>query len=133
DEDDRGVGAGRGDRVDHGVEDRDSLDVGTTLAGRHPGHDLRAVVPVAQGVEAALPAGEPLDDDPRVLVDDDRHQASPPFAPALASSTARPAASSMVAAGTSPSFGLAARMARPSSALVPSRRTTTGTFTSMVE
>src|SRR5439155_18187050 len=95
------------------------------------GHDVRAVVPVAQGVEATFPAGQALDDDPGVLVDEDRHSAQA-SRPLLASSTARPAASSMVAAGTSPSFGLAARIARPSSALVPSRRTTTGTFTSIV-
>src|SRR5256885_9715243 len=46
-------------------------------------------------------------------------------------STAFSAASSMVAADTSPSRSFLARMARPSLAEVPSRRTTTGTRTSI--
>ena len=53
-EDERGVGAGLADRLGDGVEDRDALDVGAALAGGDAGHDLGAVVPVAQAVEAAL-------------------------------------------------------------------------------
>ena len=61
------------DRVGDGVEDRDALDVLAALAGRDAGDELRAVGAVAQPVERALAAGEALDDELRVLVDDDRH------------------------------------------------------------
>ena len=65
------------DRLGDGVEDRDALDVLAALAGRDAGDDLRAVGAVAQAVEAALAAGEALDDELRVAVDDDRHSAAP--------------------------------------------------------
>ena len=41
--------------------------------GVTPGDDVRAVVAVAQAVEAALAPGQALHDEPRVPVDDDRH------------------------------------------------------------
>ena len=41
-------------------------------AGR-AGDDVRSVGAVAQAVEAALAAGQARDDEPRVVVDDDRH------------------------------------------------------------
>ena len=73
-EDHRRVRAGRLDGVDHGVEDRDALDVLAALAGRDAGDDLRAVALVPEAVEGALGAGQALDDELRLLVDDDRHQ-----------------------------------------------------------
>ena len=73
DEDHRRVRARLGDRVGDRVEDRDPLDVLAALAGRDAGDDLRAVGAVAQPVEAALRAGQALDDEARVVVDDDRH------------------------------------------------------------
>ena len=75
DEDERGVGARLGDRLGDRAEDRDALDVLAALARRHAGDDVRAVGAVAQAVEAALAAGQALDDEPRVAVDQDRHQA----------------------------------------------------------
>ena len=103
-----------GDRV----EDRDALDVLAALSGRHAGDDVRPVRAVAEPVEAALRARQPLDDETCLRVDEDRHQA--------ASSTARRAPSSIVASACR--FGRAAspRMRRPSSAFVPSSRTTIG-------
>jgi hypothetical protein len=73
DEDHRRVGARLGDGVPHGVEDRDPLHVLAGLARRDAGDDLRAVALVPKAVERPLGAGQPLDDELRVLVDDDRH------------------------------------------------------------
>jgi hypothetical protein len=73
DEDERRVGAGLVDRLGDGVEDRDPLDVLAALAGGDAGDDVRAVVAVAQAVEAALAPGQPLDDEARLVVDDDRY------------------------------------------------------------
>ena len=61
------------DRVGDGVEDGDPLDVLAALAGRDARDDVRSVAPVAQAVEPSLAAGQALDDEPRVVVDDDRH------------------------------------------------------------
>ena len=72
-EDHRRVRARLRDRVGDGVEDRDALDVLAALARRDAGDELRAVVAVAQAVEAPLGAGQARDDEPRVVVDDDRH------------------------------------------------------------
>ena len=77
DEDHRRVRARLVDGVGDGVEDRDALDVLAALARRHAGDDLRAVAAVAQPVERALAAGQPLDDELRVAVDDDRHYLHP--------------------------------------------------------
>ena len=123
--DERGVGAGGGHRVGHGVEDRDALDVLAALARGHAGHDLRAVVPVAQAVEAALAAGEALHDHLGVLVDEDGHGC---LLRRWRGRRRRGAASSMVGLEISRTSGMpaSARMRRPSSALVPSRRMTIG-------
>ena len=40
---------------------------------RYAGDDLRPVRAVPQSVERALAAGQPLDDEPRLAIDDDRH------------------------------------------------------------
>ena len=53
DEDHRRVRAGLPDRLGHGVEDRDTLDVLAALAGGDAGDELRAVGAVAQTVEAS--------------------------------------------------------------------------------
>ena len=73
DEDQRRVRAGLVDGVGDGVEDGDALDVLAALARRDAGDEVRAVRAVAQAVEAALAAGQALDDEARVVVDDDRH------------------------------------------------------------
>ena len=61
------------DGVRDRVEDGDPLDVLAALARRDAGDDVRAVGAVPQPVEAALAAGQALDDEPRVAVDEDRH------------------------------------------------------------
>ncbi len=73
DEDHGRVRAGLVHCLGDSVEDRHAVDVRTALPGRDACDDVRAVVAVANPVERALPAGEPLDDEPRVVVDDDRH------------------------------------------------------------
>jgi hypothetical protein len=73
DEDQRRVRAGLLYGVGDGVEDGNSLDVLACLARRDAGDDSRPVVAVAQAVEAALASCETLDDETRVVVDDDRH------------------------------------------------------------
>ena len=74
-----GVGAGLGDRLGDRVEDGDPVveRVLAALAGRHAGHDVGAVVQHLAGVELALAAGDALDDEPRVAVDEDAHAAPP--------------------------------------------------------
>src|SRR5205823_4312108 len=47
------------------------------LAGRDSGDDVRAVALVPQAVEGALTAGEALDEQARLAVDDDRHYFRP--------------------------------------------------------
>src|SRR6266540_2817438 len=73
DEDHRRVRAGLGDSVGDRVEDGDAVDVLAAFAGGHAGDHLRPVGAVAEAVEAALTPGQPLHDQPRVPVDDDRH------------------------------------------------------------
>ena len=68
-----------GDRREH----RDAFDVGAGLLGCDPADDLRAVLAVAQPVEAALAAGEPLHDHLRVGVDENAHFVPPASATAL--------------------------------------------------
>src|SRR5207244_4101196 len=72
---------GVGDRVEH----RDALDVLTALAGRDARNDVGAVSLVAQTVEAALAARQALDDEARVVVDDDRHQRWTPLSTSVGS------------------------------------------------
>ena len=77
DEDHRGVGAGLGDRFGDLVEDRDALDVLAALAGGDAGDEVGAVGLVAETVEGALAAGQPGDDQLRVVADDDAHLSPP--------------------------------------------------------
>ena len=52
-------------RVADRVEHRDALHVLARLSGGDPGDDVGAVGAVAKRVEGTLPAGDPLNDDPR--------------------------------------------------------------------
>src|SRR5215207_3089603 len=72
-EDHRRVRASLARRLGHGVEHRDALDLTSAFPGRDAGDDVRPVVAVADTVERAFPAGQPLDDELGVVVDDDRH------------------------------------------------------------
>ncbi len=95
DHDERGVRAGRLDGLAHGVVDGDPLDVGPTFARGHAGDHLRPVVAVAQTVEAALAAGQSLDNDFRIFVDEDAHDAAAPSASVTALRAAPTIVSSM--------------------------------------
>ena len=119
-EDHRGVGAGLGDGLLDRVEDRHALDVLAALAGGDAGDEVGPVGLVAQPVEGALAAGQAGDGELRLAADDDAHAAPP------ASSTTRRAASSIVFSWCRLGRSASARIARPSSELVPSRRTTSG-------
>ena len=63
-----------------GVEHRHALDVLPALARRDAGDEVRPVAAVAEAVEPALGPREALDDEPRLVVDEDRHQ-SPSIRP----------------------------------------------------
>ena len=72
-EDERCVRALLLDGVRDGVVDGDAFDVLSGLARRDARDDVRAVRAVAEAVEATLAPGQPLDDEARVVVDDDRY------------------------------------------------------------
>ena len=77
-EDERAVGAGLAHGVGDGVEDGHAvLGLLAAAAGRDAGDDLRAVLDAALGLEAALLAGDALDEDAGVRVDEDAHCWSP--------------------------------------------------------
>src|SRR5690606_1318561 len=101
------------------------VDALPALAGSHAADDGGAGPEHAPGVLGALGTRHPLHDDPRVLGEPDRHCQTP----AAASAAARRAAPSI--GSTRPPSGLPAvsRMRRPSSALLPSSRTTSGFVT----
>src|SRR5205085_11200195 len=105
----------------HRVEHRHALDVLAGLARRDAGDELRPVALVVEPMEGPLAPGQPGDDEPRVLVDEDAHAAS---------STTFAAAPSIVFSTWT--FGRFASVSsrRPSTSLVPSSRTMNGTFTS---
>ena len=70
------------------VEDRHAVDVAALAAGRDAADDLRAVVEALAREVDRLAAGDALDDEGRVLVDQDAHAGAP-----WIFATARPAAS----------------------------------------
>src|SRR6185369_16542486 len=110
-------------RVLHRVEHRQAQVLLAAATGGHPADELGAVGERLLGVKGALLAGEPLADDLGVAVYENAHAL-----PFLASATTLRAASVRSSAGVIVS-PLLASMPRAVSALVPSRRTTTGTFT----
>ena len=109
------------------VEDRHALDVLAALAGRDAGDEVGPVGAVAQAVEGALAAGQAGDDELRAR--------SPTMidisALPSASSTTRRAAPSIVFSWCRLGRSASARISSPSSELVPSRRTTSGTSRSI--
>src|SRR6056297_3212154 len=122
-EDAADVRAGLLDRVADGVEHGNAHMLLATLARRHATDQVASVLLHLPGVESAVAASDPLDDDPAALVGEDAHCAPP------ASSRAFCTASSMVTAGCS---SLPSSILRPSSSFVPVRRTTIGTLTSII-
>ena len=124
-EDQRRVRAGRRHGLRDRVEHRDPFDVLPALAGCDAGHDRRAVRTVPERVEGAFVAGDPLDDAASCRSSIRMAMRPPPRARARP-----PRPRSIVAAGDDPWMRASARIARPSSALVPSSRTTIGTVAS---
>ena len=108
------------------VEDRDAVDVLAALAGRDAADDLRAVVAVAQAVVLALPAGQALDDDLGVLVDEDRHDRFLSSRSRARRPHGRRRAWSVPTGSLAAGMPASSRIWRPSSAFVPSRRITIG-------
>ena len=76
------------DRLGDGVEDRHAVDLAALAAGGDAADDLGAVVEALAGQVDRLAAGDPLDDEGRVLVEQDAHAGAPWIL-----ATARPAAS----------------------------------------
>ncbi len=80
-EDARGVGAGVLHGLFDGVEDGDLVvEALPAAAGRDAGDDVGAVLDAGAGVERAGLAGDALEDDPGVLVDEDAHRLKLPRA-----------------------------------------------------
>src|SRR3954470_15860191 len=123
-EDHRGVRAGGRDRLPDGVEHRDTLDVLAALPGSDPSYHRRPVRTVPERVERALRARDALHHQLGIGADEDAHAA------AAASRAASSAAASIVATGTIRGCAASVRIRRPSSAFVPSSRTTIGTVAS---
>ncbi len=76
------------DRLGDGVEDRHAVDLAALAAGGDAADDLGAVVEALAGQVDRLAAGDPLDDEGRLLVQQDAHAGAPWIL-----ATARPAAS----------------------------------------
>src|SRR5690606_22363912 len=119
--DDRSVGAGRLTRFRHRIEDGQAEMRLATLAGRGAADDLGAIGERLLGMESTVLAGETLGDDAGLGADENGHQALP-----LTASTIFRAASSRSSADTTLRPD-SAMICLPSSTLVPSRRTTSGT------
>ena len=120
-EDDRSVGTGRCDRLARRIEDGNAFDGLPAFAGMHATNDLRAVLDRELRVKLAH-AAHALNQQLRVLVAENGHVSLL----ALAAATAFSPASRSVSAGVM-SRPESARILRPSSALVPCKRTTSGT------
>src|SRR6516162_3525805 len=136
--DDRHVGAGllHGlcDAAEHRqLDDPAALvlvrDRGARLARVHTADDLGARLEHSGGVHGGLAASDALDDDLVVFVQEDSHGVMF-LSQALASSAALSAASSIVGTNVTRGWLASARIRRPSSTLLPSRRTTSGLLAS---
>src|SRR5476651_398076 len=92
------------------------------FAGRRAAHHFCAVLDGLLGMECAVLAGEALADDLSVFVDEDAH-----YAASFTALTIFCAASSRSSADVTFNFD-SAMIFLPRSTLVPSRRTTSGTF-----
>src|SRR5262245_32315137 len=117
----RGIGAGLGDGGGNRVEHRQAELDRAAAAGGDAADHAGAIGDRLLGVEGALGAGDALADDLGLAVDEDRHHA----ASLTAATTFLAASSRSLAAMTlrPDSF----RIFLPSSTLVPSSRTTSGT------
>src|SRR5262249_47751874 len=106
------------DGISDGVEHRRAFELGAAFSRHHTGDHVGAVFLRALGMKGAGLAGDALHQEAGIFVDENAH---------LASSTIflAPSAMSLAATRLRPE---SARIFLPSSTLVPSRRTTSGTF-----
>src|SRR5665213_1360145 len=109
-------------RFAHRVENGKAQMGGAAFARRGAAHHLGAIGDGLFGMEGALAAGEALADDLGVLVDEDGHYLEPFTALTIFSAAS---ARSLAEVMARPDL---ARISLPNSTLVPSRRTTSGTF-----
>src|SRR5713226_10645699 len=116
-----GVCAGGFRGVGDGVEDGALEMPGAAFAGSDAAGHVCAVLDHLLGVEGAFAAGEALDDQTRFFVDQNAHRAPPARATTFWAPSFMPSA--MVKFKP-----LSRRICWPTSTLVPSIRTTTGTF-----
>ena len=81
--DDRGVGIGFRDGIEHGIPNGEGLALKlhglTALAGGAPAHDVGAVLDHLVSVEHALLARDALNEDLGVFLNPNRHQFPPPM------------------------------------------------------
>src|SRR5438034_9101381 len=115
------------DRFLHGVEDRPSQMLAAALPRGDAAHDVRAVRDHLPGVEGALVPGKALDNDARLLVEQDAHAGLVLGADRRAATTFSAASERLAAVRIG--RPLSVRMRRPSSTLVPASRPTSGTGT----
>src|SRR5580658_6030498 len=118
---DADVGAGRFARLLDGVENGNAFEVGAALAGHHARDHLRSVFAACARVQLAGGAGDSLGEDAAVLVDENAHRETP-----IAWVTRRAASAMSLAAITL--IPDSARIFLPSTTLVPSILTTSGTL-----
>src|SRR6266850_1394661 len=107
--------------VGDGVEDRALKVLGATFARSDTANHVRAVFDHLLCVEGAFATGEALDDETRFFVNQNAHRAPPARATTFCAPSFIPSA--MVKFKP-----LSRRICWPTSTLVPSMRTTTGTF-----
>src|SRR6266851_123028 len=100
-------------RLFHGIEDRPALMDRATLTRRHTADNPRPILRATLGVERTLTARNPLNDEPRILINQNCH-----YLPPFAAATARSAASFIVL----PTWKFnpeSFKISRPSSTFVP--------------
>src|ERR1700693_1201249 len=114
------VGGGLGPRLGGGVEHRQAKLRRAAFARRHTPHHPGAVLDRLLGMERAVLAGEALADDAGILVDEDGHQLFPTALTIFCAASSR----SLAVPALMPDSAI---IFLPSSTLVPSSRTTSGT------
>src|SRR5256885_4190484 len=117
----RGVCAGGFRGVNHGVEDRALEMFRSAFAWRHAANHIRAVLNHLLSMESSLTPRKSLDEQASFFVYQDAHRAPTPRATTFCAPSFMPSA--MVRFKP-----LSRRICWPTSTLVPSIRTTTGTF-----
>src|SRR6266851_8165720 len=108
--------------IGDGVEHRALEVLRAAFSGGNAAHNIRAVFDHLLRVKGAFAAGEALNDQARFFIDENAHRAPPARATTFSAPSFMPSA--MVKFNP-----LSRRICWPRSTLVPSMRTTTGTFT----